>query len=93
MACATGVDGVVAYNDDVAAIVVGAASRLGIPVPDDLSVVGHDDTPLSHACSSPPSPRSTSTTRASVVTSQRSRSALRSGHRTRAPTTSPASPS
>ncbi|MET0830265.1 MAG: LacI family DNA-binding transcriptional regulator [Microbacterium sp.] len=43
---ASGVDGVVAYNDDIAAMVVGAALRAGIRVPEDLAVVGHDDTPL-----------------------------------------------
>lgn len=43
---AAGVDGVVAYNDDIAAMVVGAAIRSGIRVPDDLAVIGHDDTPL-----------------------------------------------
>ena len=41
-----GVDGVVAYNDDIAAIVLGAALRSGIAVPDQLAIVGHDDTPL-----------------------------------------------
>ncbi|WKK73200.1 substrate-binding domain-containing protein [Rathayibacter oskolensis] len=41
-----GVTGVVAYNDDIAALVVGAAIRLGLSVPQDLSVVGHDDSPL-----------------------------------------------
>ncbi len=40
------VDGVVAYNDDIAAMVVGAALRAGISIPDRLAVVGHDDTPL-----------------------------------------------
>lgn len=43
---ADGVDAVVAYNDDIAALVVGAALRQGIAVPADLAVVGHDDTPL-----------------------------------------------
>jgi DNA-binding LacI/PurR family transcriptional regulator len=43
---ADGVDGIVAYNDDVAAIVVGAAVRRGVPIPDALSIIGHDDTPL-----------------------------------------------
>lgn len=43
---ANGVDGVVAYNDEIAAIVVGAALRLGISVPEQLSVVGHDNAPL-----------------------------------------------
>lgn len=42
----SGVDGVVAYNDDIAAIVLGAAVRLGVEVPARLAVVGHDDTPL-----------------------------------------------
>lgn len=41
-----GVDGVVAYNDDIAALVVGAALRSGVAVPDRLAVVGHDDSPL-----------------------------------------------
>lgn len=38
--------GVVAYNDDVAAAVIGAAIRHGINVPGDLAVIGHDDSPL-----------------------------------------------
>lgn len=42
-----GITGVVAYNDDIAALVVGAALRLGMPVPDRLAVIGHDDSPLS----------------------------------------------
>jgi len=41
-----GVTAVVAYNDDVAAAVAGAALRSGLSVPGDLSVVGHDDSPL-----------------------------------------------
>jgi DNA-binding LacI/PurR family transcriptional regulator len=41
-----GVDGVVAYNDDIAATVVGAAVRLGFAVPEDIAVVGHDDSPV-----------------------------------------------
>jgi DNA-binding LacI/PurR family transcriptional regulator len=43
---AAGVNGVVAYNDDIAAMIVGAALRAGIRVPEDLAVIGHDDTPL-----------------------------------------------
>jgi DNA-binding LacI/PurR family transcriptional regulator len=43
---AAGVDGVVAYNDDVAALVLGAAVRQGIAVPGRLAIVGHDDSPL-----------------------------------------------
>lgn len=43
---ARGVDAVVAYNDDIAALVLGAALRAGIDVPDDLAIIGHDDTPL-----------------------------------------------
>jgi len=41
-----GADGVIAYNDDIAALVVGSALRRGIAVPDSLAVIGHDDTPL-----------------------------------------------
>lgn len=43
---AAGVDGVVAYNDDIAALVLGAALRQGVAVPEQLAIVGHDDTPL-----------------------------------------------
>ncbi|MEW2353400.1 LacI family DNA-binding transcriptional regulator [Spirillospora sp. NPDC029432] len=41
-----GVSGVVAYNDDIAAVVTGAAVRAGLSVPGDLAVIGHDDSPL-----------------------------------------------
>ena len=41
-----GVDGVVAYNDDIAALVTGAALRAAIQVPTTLAIIGHDDTPL-----------------------------------------------
>lgn len=41
-----GVDGVAAYNDDIAALVLRAALRRGIAVPDDLAIVGHDDAPI-----------------------------------------------
>lgn len=41
-----GVTSIVAYNDDIAGTLVGASLRHGIRVPDDLSIVGHDDTPL-----------------------------------------------
>ncbi|MEU4160872.1 LacI family DNA-binding transcriptional regulator [Actinoplanes sp. NPDC026670] len=41
-----GVTGVVAYNDDVAAAVAGAALRAGLAIPGDISIVGHDDSPL-----------------------------------------------
>jgi DNA-binding LacI/PurR family transcriptional regulator len=43
---AAGVTGVVAYNDDIAAMVLAAATRAGIRVPGRLAVVGHDDTPV-----------------------------------------------
>ncbi|MEU4420277.1 LacI family DNA-binding transcriptional regulator [Actinoplanes sp. NPDC024001] len=43
---AQGVTAVVAYNDDIAATVAGAALRAGLSVPGDLSVIGHDDSPL-----------------------------------------------
>lgn len=41
-----GVDAVVAYNDDIAALVLHAALRAGTKVPEELAIVGHDDTPL-----------------------------------------------
>jgi DNA-binding LacI/PurR family transcriptional regulator len=43
----SGVTAVAAYNDDIAALVVGAAVRAGIDVPGRLAVIGHDDTPVS----------------------------------------------
>ncbi|THG32823.1 LacI family DNA-binding transcriptional regulator [Naasia lichenicola] len=42
-----GVDAVVAYNDDIAALVTGAAIRQGIEIPRQLAVIGHDDAPIS----------------------------------------------
>ncbi|SFS99991.1 LacI family DNA-binding transcriptional regulator [Saccharopolyspora flava] len=44
---AQGRTGVIAYNDDAAAAVIGAAVRDGLDVPEDLAVIGHDDSPLS----------------------------------------------
>jgi DNA-binding LacI/PurR family transcriptional regulator len=41
-----GIDGIVAYNDDIAALVAGAAIRRGKHVPADVAVIGHDDSPL-----------------------------------------------
>jgi DNA-binding LacI/PurR family transcriptional regulator len=43
----SGVDGVIAYNDDIAALVAGAALRAGVSIPGRLAIIGHDDTPLS----------------------------------------------
>ena len=43
---AAGVTGVAAFNDEVALAVVGSALRLGLRVPEDLSVIGHDDIPV-----------------------------------------------
>jgi DNA-binding LacI/PurR family transcriptional regulator len=43
---ARGIDGVVAYNDDIAALVAGAVLRSGHTVPGDVAVIGHDDSPL-----------------------------------------------
>jgi DNA-binding LacI/PurR family transcriptional regulator len=40
------ITGVVAYNDDIAAAVIGAAVRAGVDVPAKLAVVGHDDSPI-----------------------------------------------
>jgi DNA-binding LacI/PurR family transcriptional regulator len=42
----TGVTAVASFNDDTAAFVIGAALRSGIKVPDDLAVLGHDDSPI-----------------------------------------------
>jgi DNA-binding LacI/PurR family transcriptional regulator len=41
-----GITAVAAYNDDIAAAVVGSALRQGVSVPDGLAVIGHDDSPL-----------------------------------------------
>jgi len=43
---AQGIDGVVAYNDDIAALVAGAILRSGHAIPEDVAVIGHDDSPL-----------------------------------------------
>lgn len=40
------VRGVIAYNDDVAAWLLGAALRDGVDVPGGLAIIGHDDTPI-----------------------------------------------
>lgn len=42
-----GVDGVLAYNDTAAAIMLGAALSMGVDVPAQVAIIGHDDTPLS----------------------------------------------
>lgn len=41
-----GVTAVAAFNDDTAAWVIGGALRSGLNVPDDLAVLGHDDSPI-----------------------------------------------
>ena len=41
-----GITAVAAFNDEVAALVLGAAIRLGVSVPDELAIIGHDDIPL-----------------------------------------------
>lgn len=41
-----GITGIVAYNDDIAALVTGSAIRLGLRIPDQLAIVGHDDAPI-----------------------------------------------
>jgi DNA-binding LacI/PurR family transcriptional regulator len=41
-----GIDGVVAYNDDIGALLLGAALRRGIDIPGRLAIIGHDDTPV-----------------------------------------------
>ncbi len=42
-----------AFNDELAAGVIQAAHRLGLRVPDDVSVAGFDDTPLAQKLSPP----------------------------------------
>ncbi|MCW2810140.1 MAG: putative LacI family transcriptional regulator [Friedmanniella sp.] len=44
---AAGVDGLCAYNDELAVAVLGSAARTGLAVPAELGVVGVDDTVLS----------------------------------------------
>ncbi|WP_105030216.1 LacI family DNA-binding transcriptional regulator [Arthrobacter ruber] len=41
-----GLTAVIAYNDNVAADIIGSATTQGIHVPTDLAVIGHDDSPL-----------------------------------------------
>ncbi|MDN4613808.1 LacI family DNA-binding transcriptional regulator [Leifsonia sp. F6_8S_P_1B] len=41
-----GVTAVAAFNDDTAAWTIGGALRSGLRVPDDLAVLGHDDSPI-----------------------------------------------
>jgi DNA-binding LacI/PurR family transcriptional regulator len=41
-----GVTAVATFNDDTAAAVLAAALDLGVRVPDDLAVIGHDDSLL-----------------------------------------------
>ena len=43
---AAGVTAVAGYNDEVAAAVLGTALRAGLRVPDDVAVLGYDDSPL-----------------------------------------------
>jgi LacI family transcriptional regulator/LacI family repressor for deo operon, udp, cdd, tsx, nupC, and nupG len=43
---AAGVTAVVAFNDDIAAGLLNRFADRGVRVPDDVSVVGHDDTAL-----------------------------------------------
>ncbi|OHV29161.1 MULTISPECIES: LacI family DNA-binding transcriptional regulator [Pseudofrankia] len=42
----TGITAVIAFNDLVAAAVVGAAVTAGLRIPEDIAVIGHDDSPL-----------------------------------------------
>jgi len=40
-----GVEAVAAYNDDIAGLIASTVLRLGRRIPEDLAVIGHDDTP------------------------------------------------
>lgn len=44
-----GITAIAAFNDDVAAAIIGASARADISVPGDISIIGHDDTPLTTA--------------------------------------------
>lgn len=46
-----GITGVVAYNDEMAAVVLRAAREAAIDVPREMAVIGHDDTPLARLVS------------------------------------------
>lgn len=50
---ATGVDGVAAYNDEVALAVLAGMRAAGMAVPDDVAVIGVDDVPAA-ALATPP---------------------------------------
>lgn len=41
-----GTTAIAGFNDDVAALVLSIALRRGLKIPDQLAVIGHDDTPL-----------------------------------------------
>ena len=43
----TGVTAIAAYNDDIAALVASVALRRGIKIPEQLAIIGHDDSPIS----------------------------------------------
>jgi DNA-binding LacI/PurR family transcriptional regulator len=43
---AAGVDGVCCYNDELAVAMLSGARQVGIPVPDQLAVIGVDDDPV-----------------------------------------------
>lgn len=40
--------GVICYNDQIAFLVISIANELGLNVPDDLSVIGYDDSPITN---------------------------------------------
>lgn len=40
------VDGIVCYNDQIAALAMAAARRLGLGVPDDVAIIGVEDDPM-----------------------------------------------
>ncbi|WP_280217656.1 substrate-binding domain-containing protein [Nocardia neocaledoniensis] len=49
----TGTTAVAAFDDEIAAVIAGAAQRAGLSVPGDLAVVGHDDSPTAEVFSPP----------------------------------------
>ncbi len=46
-------DAIACYNDDVGAVLVAAASGLGLRIPEDLAIIGVDDSPSGRVCVPP----------------------------------------
>ena len=64
---ATGATAVVAHNDPMAIGVINGVRAMGLSIPDDLSVVGIDDSPLAQLCHPTLTSISVPMTRAGVI--------------------------